>query len=100
MGGAHLPLVACMRVALAGLLAWRTIMCVAELFAELRLLSGSSNAQLYLKTLFILFLSPLPPGGSREASGLPFSHGDLGFGPSPAQIRMETFCFYFGPKRS
>ena len=38
-----MPLIACMRVALAGLLAWHTIVivCVAELFIELRLLSGS-----------------------------------------------------------
>ncbi len=60
------------------------------------------QAQLHLRTLFILFLSPLPPGGPGGGSKFAFSleyRGCLAdFGPNP--VREPTFYFYFGLKCS
>ncbi len=46
------------------------------------------------KDAFILFLSPLPPGGPGEGCNCHFPKGILGFGPIPAQIRGETYFLF------
>ncbi len=44
---------------------------------------GRTASQLYLRTLFNLFLSPPPSGVSGGGSGLSFSIRSRGFGPEP-----------------
>ena len=59
--------------------------------------------QLYLGPFFILFLSPLPPGGPGEGPDCECPKGIMGLGPRPDRIRAgggPTFYFYSGPKRS
>jgi hypothetical protein len=48
-------------------------------------------AQLYLKTLFILFLSPLSPGGPEEGPDCHLSREIGGFGPIPARIQWGMY---------
>ncbi len=50
--------------------------------------------RLYLRTFFILFLSPLPPGGPGEGPDYHFPKETGGFGPIPARMRGKT-CFVF-----
>ena len=45
------------------------------------------TSQLYLRTLFNLFLSPLPPGGPGEGPDCHFPMEIGGVGPIPARIR-------------
>ncbi len=44
-----------------------------------------------LSTLFMLFLSPLPPGGPGEGPDCPFPKEIVRFGPFPARLRRETY---------
>ncbi len=50
--------------------------------------------QLYLKTLFILFLSPLALGGPGDGPDCHFPKEIVGVGPIPARIRGETFFLF------
>jgi hypothetical protein len=47
------------------------------------------SSQLYLRTLFNCFLSPLPPGGPGEGPDCHFPKEIYDLGPNSAQIRRE-----------
>ncbi len=60
--------------------------------------SYSALTQLYLRTLFILFLSALPPGGPGEGPDCHSPSEIVGFGPIQARIMLDTyFLFLFWP---
>ncbi len=56
-------------------------------------------AQLYLRTLFILFLSPLRWVRGRVWAAT-FHRKFGGLGPIPAQLLEKLFLLYFGLKRN
>ncbi len=53
------------------------------------------STQLYLRTRFILFSYPLPPGGPGKGPDCPFPSEIGGFGPIPAQVRGENLFLIF-----
>ncbi len=55
--------------------------------------------QLYLRTLFNLFLAPPSPGGPEGGSGLSFSFRSRGFWPDPVRGDFN-FEFHFDLKHS
>ena len=51
----------------------------------------AGTSQLYLRTVFILSLAPLPPGGPREGPDCHFLQETVGFGPIPGRIREVIY---------
>ncbi len=52
------------------------------------------SSWLFLRMLFILFLSPLPPGGPGEGPDCHFSKELKGFGPIPIRIWGKPICCF------
>ncbi len=55
-----------------------------------------TRTQLYLRTFFILFLSPLPPGGPGRVRTVIFLRRSRVLGPIPARIRGGAYFCLFG----
>ncbi len=56
-------------------------------------LVGAPSGPVVCKDAFYFVVVSSPPGGSGGGSGLSFSLGNRGFGPTPARIRDKLIVF-------